>query len=130
MTVRVSDPRLEPVARKVEGGERLSKEDALLLFETSDLLGIGAMANFANERVNGNRVFFSANQHINPTNVCILRKTCVFCSFARMPKEGGAYVRSLDEVYEEAETARNGPTREFHIVGGLHPKLSPRNISR
>ncbi len=123
MGIRVSDPRLEPVARKVERGERLSKEDALLLFETSDLLGVGAMANFANERVNGNRVFFSANQHINPTNVCILRKTCVFCSFARLPKEGGAYVRSLDEVYEEAEVARNGPTREFHIVGGLHPKL-------
>ncbi len=94
MEVRFNDSRLEPVARKVEGGERLSKEDALLLFETSDLLGVGAMANFANERANGNRVFFSANQHINPTNVCILRKTCVFCSFARVPKEDGAYTRS------------------------------------
>ncbi len=123
MGVRVSDPRLKPVAQKVEDGERLSKEDALLLFETSDLLGVGSLANFANERVNGNRVFFSANQHLNPTNVCILRKTCVFCSFARMPKEEGAYTRSLDEVYEEAEVARNSPTREFHIVGGLHPKL-------
>ena len=123
MGVRVSDPRLKPVAQKVEDGKRLSKEDALLLFETSDLLGVGSLANFANERVNGNRVFFSANQHLNPTNVCILRKTCVFCSFARMPKEEGAYTRSLDEVYEEAEVARNSPTREFHILGGLHPKL-------
>jgi len=26
-------------------------------------------------------------------------------------------------VYHEAEQARRGPTREFHIVGGLHPKL-------
>jgi aminodeoxyfutalosine synthase len=68
-------------------------------------------------------VLFSANQHINPTNVCVLRNTCVFCSFARMPKEEGAYTRSLDEVYHEAEQARGMPTREFHIVGGLHPKL-------
>jgi aminodeoxyfutalosine synthase len=123
MGVRASDPRLEPVAEKVEAGERLTKEDALLLFETSDLLGVGALANVANERRNGKRVFFSANQHLNPTNVCILRKTCVFCSFARLPKEDGAYTRSLDEVFDEAEAARNGPTREFHIVGGLHPKL-------
>jgi len=68
-------------------------------------------------------VFFSANQHINPTNVCVLRSTCVFCSFARMPKEEGAYTRSLEEVFAEAELARTAPTREFHIVGGLHPKL-------
>ena len=47
----------------------------------------------------------------------------MFCSFARMPKEEGAYTRSLDEVYAEAEQARHAPTREFHIVGGLHPKL-------
>jgi aminodeoxyfutalosine synthase len=47
----------------------------------------------------------------------------VFCSFARMPKEDGAYTRSLDEVYHEAEQARGMPTKEFHIVGGLHPKL-------
>jgi aminodeoxyfutalosine synthase len=81
------------------------------------------MADWANRRVNGDRVFFSANQHLNPTNVCVLRKTCVFCSFARMPKEAGAYTRTLEEVFEEAEQARNAPTREFHIVGGLHPRL-------
>jgi aminodeoxyfutalosine synthase len=40
-----------------------------------------------------------------------------------MPKEEGAYTRSLEEVYHEAEQARGAPTREFHIVGGLHPKL-------
>ena len=123
MRVRANDPLLEPVAEKVAAGERLTKEDALILFQTSDLLGVGAMANLANQRLNNDRVFFSANQHINPTNVCILRKTCVFCSFARSPKEEGAYTCSLDEVYQEAEAARDNPTREFHIVGGLHPKL-------
>ena len=83
----------------------------------------GALADLANRRRNGDRVFFSANQHINPTNVCILRNTCVLCSFARMQKEDGAYTRSLEEVFHEAEQARGMPTREFHIVGGLHPKL-------
>jgi aminodeoxyfutalosine synthase len=40
-----------------------------------------------------------------------------------MPKEEGNYTRSLEEVYHEAASATGSPTREFHIVGGLHPKL-------
>jgi len=120
---RFRDPALRPVAEKVIAGQRLDPADGLALFNTSDILSLGELAAFANARRNGDRVFFSANQHINPTNVCILRNTCVFCSFARMPKEEGAYTRSLEEVYHEAEQARGGPTREFHIVGGLHPKL-------
>ncbi len=115
---------LRPIADKVERGERLTREDGLALFASNDLLTIGRLATLANARKNGERVYFAANQHINPTNVCILRNTCVFCSFARMPKEDGAYTRSLDEVFAEADAARDNPTREFHIVGGLHPKLA------
>ena len=120
---RLRDAALRPVGDKVLAGSRLDAADARALYATSDLIGLGRLADFANRRANGDRVFFSANQHINPTNVCILRKTCVFCSFARTPKEEGAYTRSLEEVYHEAEVAHGLPTREFHIVGGLHPKL-------
>ncbi|HUG27524.1 MAG TPA: aminofutalosine synthase MqnE [Gemmatimonadales bacterium] len=120
---RVTDPALRPIAQRVQDGVRLTPEDAVALYGSHDLLAIGRLAAFANERRNGDRVFFSANQHINPTNVCILRNTCVFCSFAKMPKEDGAYTRTLEEVYAEADQAREMPTREFHIVGGLHPKL-------
>ncbi len=120
---RIRDTALRPIAEKVLGERRLDVDDARALYATSDLIGLGLIADYANQRRNGDRVFFSANQHINPTNVCVLRNTCVFCSFARMPKEDGAYTRSLEEVFAEAEQARHGPTREFHIVGGLHPKL-------
>ncbi len=123
MPLRLEDRALEPIGVKVEAGERLGPEDALVLFRTSDLLGLGRLADLANRRKNGDRVFFSANQHINPTNVCVLRHTCIFCSFARTPREEGAYTRTLEEIFDEAEAARHQPTREFHIVGGLHPKL-------
>src|SRR5262245_1008569 len=117
------DPTLIPIAARVERGERLTREDGLALFASHDLLTIGRLANLANRRKNGDRVFFAANQHINPTNVCILRNTCVFCSFARMPGEEGEYTRTIDEVLAESEAASDNPTREFHIVGGLHPRL-------
>ena len=86
---RLRDPVLRPIADKVVAGQRLTPEEGVALYATTDLLGLGTLADFANRRRNGDRVFFSANQHINPTNVCILRNTCVFCSFARMPKEDG-----------------------------------------
>ena len=120
---KLQDPQLRPIAEKVLNDQRLDSADGLTLYASSDLLGIGAIADFANQRTNGDRVFFSANQHINPTNVCILRNTCTFCSFAKMPKEEGNYTRTLEEVYHEAEQAVGSPTKEFHIVGGLHPKL-------
>jgi len=117
------DPALHAIAEKVERAERLTRQDGLALFNSSDLLTIGRLADQANSAKNGDRVYFAANQHINPTNVCVLRNTCVFCSFARMPQEEGNYTRSLDEVFAEADAAHDNPTREFHIVGGLHPKL-------
>jgi len=119
----VRDPALDLIAGKVSRNERLTGDDALTLFRSPDLLTIGRLADQANRAKHGNRVSFAANQHINPTNVCVLRNTCVFCSFARMPREDGAYTRSLDEVFAEADAARANPTREFHIVGGLHPQL-------
>src|SRR4249919_3677261 len=115
----LSDASLSPVADKIERGERLTAEDGVALFASPDLLGLGHMADAVNRAKHGNRVTFAANQHINPTNICILRKTCVFCSYARLPKEEGAYRYTMEQVYAEAETANSTLTREFHIVGGL-----------
>ena len=115
----IRDPALMPIADKVAAGERLNEDDALALYRTSDLLGVGRMADAVNRARHGDVVTFASNQHINPTNVCVLRKTCVFCGYARLPKEEGAYRYTMDQVMAEAEQARNGLTREFHIVGGL-----------
>ena len=119
---RLSDPALQPIAEKLAAGQRLDDADGLTLYRSSDLLGVGALADAVNRAKHGHVVTFAANQHINPTNVCILRKTCVFCGYARLPKEDGAYRYSLEQVLAEAESARNGLTKEFHIVGGLDMK--------
>jgi aminodeoxyfutalosine synthase len=118
----ISDRRLLPLADKVERGERLTADDGVALFRSPDIIGVGAMADAVNRAKHGDRVLFAANQHINPTNVCILRKTCVFCSYARLPKEEGAYRYTLDQVLAEAAEANSTLTREFHIVGGLDMK--------
>lgn len=116
---RLRDPALRPIGEKLNAGERLSLSDGVTLFTTPDLNGVGAMADAANRARHGDRVTFASNQHINPTNICVLRKTCVFCGYARLPKEEGAYRYSLDQVLAESDRADGTITREFHIVGGL-----------
>jgi aminodeoxyfutalosine synthase len=116
---RLRDGALRPVAEKVRAGERLTRADGIALYRSTDVLGLGAMADAVNRARHGDVVTFAANQHINPTNVCVLRATCAFCGYARLPKEQGAYRYTLDQVLAEAAHAADGLTREFHIVGGL-----------
>jgi aminodeoxyfutalosine synthase len=116
---RLRDPALRPIAETLLRGDRLSSGHAELLFRSPDLLGIGHLADAVNRARNGDRVTFAANQHINPTNICVLRTTCTFCGYARLPKEAGAYRYTLDQVLAESDRADGTITREFHIVGGL-----------
>ena len=116
---RITDPALRRIGERVGCGERLGAADARAAFDTADLIGLGVIADAVNRAKNGDIVTFAANQHINPTNVCVLRTTCKFCGYARLPKEDGAYRYTLDQVMAEANAAAGGLTREFHIVGGL-----------
>jgi len=123
---RVQDPALRAIGEKVADGTRLDGDEALTMFTSPDIVGLGTIADFANRRKHGEIVTFAANQHINPTNVCYLRTTCVFCSFARLPKEEGAYHYTLEQAFEEGSSAASGLTKEFHIVGGLDMKAGLR----
>ena len=118
-TDRLRDPALGSIAAKLTAGVRLDRADALACYQTSDLIGLGLLADAANRALHGDVVTFAANQHINPTNVCVLRTTCKFCGYARLPKEAGAYRYTMAQVLEEAAHAADGLTKEFHIVGGL-----------
>src|SRR5437879_10692803 len=111
---RSRDARLTGIWEKVQAGERLSRPDGLVLFETDDLHAVGRMADFAKTRRHGDQVFFVLNRYINPTNVCVL--SCSFCDFARKKGEEGAFENSIEDVLEMIKPG----TREAHIVGGHH----------
>ncbi len=113
--MRVADSRLASLWEKVHRGERLSREDGLTLFDTTDLLGVGRMADWVKTQRERDRVYFVINRHITPTNVCVL--SCAFCDFARKKGEAGAYENTIEDM---VAMVREG-VREVHIVGGHHP---------
>ncbi|MBI2874465.1 MAG: aminofutalosine synthase MqnE, partial [Firmicutes bacterium] len=112
---------LEPIAEKVKTGERLSREDGIVLMRTSDLLGLGALADQVRRRKVGDYVYFINNAHINYSNVCT--SLCRLCAFGKAEGDQGAYLMSLDEIEERATGFAAYGITELHIVGGLHPRL-------
>ena len=114
-------PGLDEVAGKVERGERLSREDGILLYEHPDLNAVGFLANRVRERLNGNVAYYNINQHINPTNIC--DKFCRFCAFYRTPKDDDAYALTLDQIRARVREKLHEPITEIHMVGGVNPAL-------
>jgi len=121
MSATSPNHNLADIAEKVERQERLSFEDGLALFESDDLLAVGALANKVRERINGDLTYYNVNRHMNYTNVCI--SDCAFCGFYRRVRHPEAYEWSVEECIEIARKAYEEGARELHIVGGLHPRL-------
>src|SRR5687767_12188539 len=84
---RVVGTELAGRLERVQAGERLGFDDAVALYRTRNLSGVGYLANLVRERLNGDRAYYIRNQHINYTNIC--NKHCKFCYFAKNPKQGG-----------------------------------------
>jgi aminodeoxyfutalosine synthase len=120
---KIADPGLRSVADKIYSGERISREDGILLFEKSDLPFVGSLANHVREKLHGNKVFFNRNFHIEPTNVCVF--SCNFCSYSRLyaHREEG-WELSIDDMLNIVKKYDGQPVTEVHIVGGVHPKMN------
>ncbi len=115
------DSFLSEINQKVIRGTRITANEAIRLFQTDDLIGLGRVANLANTMKNGDRVFFNINRHVNPTNLCV--NHCQFCAFYRKsPDEPGAYALTVSQILEKLKGDVAAGATEVHIVGGLHPQ--------
>jgi aminodeoxyfutalosine synthase len=115
------DQDLKNIAQKVAGHQRISNDEALLLFEKGSLSYLGTLANYIREHKHGDYTYFNRNFHMEPTNVCLY--TCTFCSYSRLIKrrdEGWEYAH--DDMMEIIKKYDNQPVTEVHIVGGVLPQ--------
>ncbi|MDP4158543.1 MAG: aminofutalosine synthase MqnE [Bacillota bacterium] len=112
---------LEDVYDKIMMEQRLNRDDGLKLLQTTNILGLGYLANERRHVMTGDQVFFNNNAHINYSNVCKVR--CGLCAFAKDPGEKGSYTMSVEEVVNKAGQYADQGVTEIHIVGGIHPEL-------
>lgn len=106
---------------KIDKGERLSFEDGVRLYQSNDILATGSLANIVRRRLNANKAFFTYNQHINYSNICV--NLCRFCAFGKDKGDTEAYQMSVEEIVQKIKDKLHEPITGVHIVGGIHPDL-------
>ena len=109
----------EEIAARVSAGERLTAEDALILWQDAPLWRLGELAVAKKREVSGDKVFYNRNFHLEPTNVCLFN--CKFCSFRRPRGSEGAWEWTMEQMEEQVRRYIGSGVTEVHIVGGVHP---------
>ena len=113
--VRPVHPAAQAAQRLLLAGDHLGQEDGIRLFD-APLLELGLLANAMARDRHGDRVYFTVNRQLNPTNVCVL--SCKFCDYAKKPGAADAYTMTEAQVRAHVDPE----IHEIHIVGGLHNK--------
>lgn len=103
----------------------LSHQQALDLFRSDDLIGLGLEADAVRRRLHPEGVVtYIIDRNINYTNFCT--EHCTFCAFYAPLKGSGherGYVLDFDTIYRKiAETVEMGGTGIL-MQGGIHPEL-------
>ncbi|MCD6586273.1 MAG: aminofutalosine synthase MqnE [Desulfobacteraceae bacterium] len=117
----LTDNRLLSIKDKVLSNVRLDADDALLLYKSNDIIGMGHLADFVRRKRHGKKAYFVYNQHLNYTNVCITH--CRFCAFSRNKGQAGAFTLTINDVRKKLLDRIDEPITEIHMVGGINPEL-------
>jgi len=104
--------------------ERLSRDDALMLAQHSDLHEMTQAAAARRDAGHGSVVTYSRKVFIPLTHLC--RDVCHYCTFAHRPRKGAAGYLSLDEVLEIARTGAAADCKEALFTLGDKPELRYR----
>ncbi len=100
--------------------KRVSAQEALDLYNENDLNKLSLIATEIREKINGNKVLYNQNFHLEPSNVCIHR--CKFCSYRRdSHSDTGAWSMSCSEIEEYCKKKFTPGMTEVHIVGSVEP---------
>lgn len=110
---------VQTIYNKVRSRERISRDEARVLYDQADFLTMGSLANEIARDKNGMDVGYIIDRNINYTNVCNL--SCQFCNFYRKKRDTDAYTLSFEELDQKIrKTIELGGTGIL-MQGGHHP---------
>ncbi len=100
----------------------LSKQEALELFRSDDLIGVGMAADQVRRQKHPeNVVTYQIDRNINYTNFCT--EYCSFCAFYRPMGSPEGYVLDLDTIYQKIDETLTLGGSGILMQGGLHGEL-------
>jgi cyclic dehypoxanthinyl futalosine synthase len=100
----------------------MTREEAIDLFRSDDLIGIGMAADAVRRKHHPHGIVsYIIDRNINYTNFCT--EYCSFCAFYRPMGHAEGYIHSKDVIFQKIqETVDLGGTGIL-MQGGLHPEL-------
>jgi cyclic dehypoxanthinyl futalosine synthase len=103
-------------------GNRITPEQATLLFEKADLVDLADAADKIRQRRHPDNVIsYIIDRNINYTNVC--KEFCTFCAFYRVKGDNEAYVLPDHVIYKKIEETLALGGTGILMQGGVHPDL-------
>jgi cyclic dehypoxanthinyl futalosine synthase len=100
----------------------LTPQEALDLFNSDDLIGIGMAANEVRRAKTDPRIAtYQIDRNINYTNFCT--EYCSFCAFYRPIGAKDGYILPLETIYQKIEEMVEMGGTGVLLQGGLHPDL-------
>jgi cyclic dehypoxanthinyl futalosine synthase len=107
---------------RAAGGERLTGDDARILYAQAPTHALGRLADAVRARKHPNRlVTYIIDRNVNYTNVCVAR--CNFCAFYRQVGASDGYVLSFDEIFRKIDETIAVGGHQLLLQGGHNPDI-------
>jgi cyclic dehypoxanthinyl futalosine synthase len=113
---------LADIRRKIDAGERITAEDAALLWREATDEEMRSLASQVRARFHSpGSCTYMVMRIVNYTNVCVAQ--CDYCAFYKLPGQEGGYVLSQEQVFAKLDELLmlGGDLAAFN--GGFNPHL-------
>jgi len=113
---------VESIGDRVQAGERISADEAALLWHDASDEEIRRIAAMVRARYHQpDRATYMVMRIINYTNVCVAQ--CDYCAFYVLPNQEGGYVLTRDDVFQKIDELLELGGDLVGFNGGFNPKL-------
>ena len=113
---------VEDLRARVEAGDRLDRDQALVLYRSASTAVLGRLADAVRGRKHPDRIVtYIIDRNVNYTNVCVAR--CNFCAFYRPVGSSEGYVLGFEEIFRKIDETIALGGGQLLLQGGHNPDL-------
>jgi cyclic dehypoxanthinyl futalosine synthase len=113
---------IDNIAAKVTAGERVSRDEALVLYRDAPTPLLGRLADAVRARKHPESIVtYIIDRNVNYTNVCVAK--CTFCAFYRDVGSPEGYVLGFDELFRKIDETIAVGGVQLLLQGGHNPDL-------
>ena len=120
ISISIKDSSISEILEKCLEKKSISKDDALCLLESKDIISILKLSTLLKTRFKKDVITYSRKIFINITNLC--RDFCSYCTYRKNPFESSTVMMKPPEIIKLAKIGKKFHCTEALIVAGERPE--------